>query len=149
MEPTMYRGDLVINQGWTSNYKIGDIVIWQLGTSPRVIHRIIQINGSRFLTKGDHNNANDQGLYQKYGHPHPEAWLSLNEIKSRVLLHFPKGGFPLIFAKEYPVISIIIVLGIQFLWVILWKKQQMDISEMAYTLISTLAVLFVAKFISS
>lgn len=65
MEPVLFRGDLIIATGWKyPNYEIGDIIMWRLGTSPIVVHRIIKINETRFLTKGDNNNADDIGLYR-------------------------------------------------------------------------------------
>ncbi|KAA6402822.1 MAG: hypothetical protein EZS28_001650 [Streblomastix strix] len=146
MEPVLFRGDLIIATGWKyPNYEIGDIIMWRLGTSPIVVHRIIKINETRFLTKGDNNNADDIGLYRLYGHPNPPSGLGLENIQSKVLVHFPKVGYPIMLAKENMIITVFVSLGLDYLWTTFWKKKKMSLGEMAYNVASTLAVLFIAK----
>ena len=67
MEPVFFRGDILIASGWKApNYQEGDIVMWQLEKSPMIVHRIIKrTEQNNYLTKGDNNQADDIGLYQK------------------------------------------------------------------------------------
>ncbi len=70
MEPTLYRGDLVVVRAIDpSTLQVGDIVIYNGSSIPGytrdvpIVHRIIDIlnvSGElRFITKGDNNPAND------------------------------------------------------------------------------------------
>ncbi|MFN8410869.1 MAG: signal peptidase I [Anaerolineales bacterium] len=80
MEPNYHTGDLVIVRK-TATYKIGDVVTYhdaEMGMY--VIHRIIAINQSQFLIKGDNNSWVD--AY------HP----SYDEIIGKQWLYIPKAG---------------------------------------------------------
>ena len=59
MEPTLSVNDLVFVRA-TGDYEVGDVVVYQSGSS-RVIHRIARIleDGS-VITKGDANNTEDE-----------------------------------------------------------------------------------------
>jgi len=68
MEPTLYRGDLVIVRSVdVSTLRVGDIIIfnasWYLSDVP-VVHRIVQIQNVsgelHFITKGDNNAGSDE-----------------------------------------------------------------------------------------
>jgi signal peptidase I len=70
MEPTLYRGDLVIVRAVdTRTLMVGDIIIFKsfTGSSTPIVHRIMQIQNVsgelRFYTKGD-NNAGPDTLYR-------------------------------------------------------------------------------------
>ncbi len=60
MEPTFYRGDILVLQGVPAGtLKVGDIIVFSPseGATP-VVHRIIKINGDgTFQTKGDANSG--------------------------------------------------------------------------------------------
>ena len=59
MEPKLHRGDLAIIRR-QSVYRAGDVVLYdsrELGT--KVLHRILRVEGSRFVLKGDNNSFRD------------------------------------------------------------------------------------------
>lgn len=57
MEPTLSVDDLIIVKSQDS-YEVGDVVVYQSG-SILVVHRIISMDGTTMVTKGDANNADD------------------------------------------------------------------------------------------
>ena len=64
MLPTLEPGDLVfLQKAGQTDIHIGDVIVYnppcsEVGTS--VIHRVIQIQGNGFITKGDNNDVTDQ-----------------------------------------------------------------------------------------
>ena len=68
MEPTLYRGDLVVVRGVIpESLQVGDIIIFQSSMSDvPVVHRIVDISHSggelQFTTKGDNNLTADPSL---------------------------------------------------------------------------------------
>ena len=62
MEPTLYSGDLVILHE-QPEYQVGDIVAYKV-TNGNVIHRIVGVEGERFILQGD-NNIPDAGEWME------------------------------------------------------------------------------------
>lgn len=60
MEPEFSKGDLLI-VGEPNELKINDIVVFEDGTS-LVVHRIIDIEDEKLITKGDANNVEDEPI---------------------------------------------------------------------------------------
>jgi len=58
MEPSFHRNDLVILRQ-ASDYQVGDIATYHHPDIGPVIHRIIAVEGDRFILKGDNNSWND------------------------------------------------------------------------------------------
>ena len=59
MEPKIHRGDLAVVRK-QSAYRVGDVVLYdsrELGT--KVLHRIVRVDGGRFVLKGDNNSFID------------------------------------------------------------------------------------------
>jgi signal peptidase I len=59
MEPGLHRGDLAIVRE-RSTYRVGDVVLYDsrdLGT--KVLHRIVRVEGNRFVLQGDNNDFLD------------------------------------------------------------------------------------------
>ena len=59
MEPGLHRGDLAVVRA-QSSYQPGDVVLYdsrELGT--KVLHRIVRVDGGRFVLKGDNNSFLD------------------------------------------------------------------------------------------
>ena len=59
MEPKLHRGDLAVVRA-QSSYRPGDVVLYdsrELGT--KVLHRIVRVEGRRFVLKGDNNTFLD------------------------------------------------------------------------------------------
>ena len=63
MDPTFYKGDMVIVMG-AGNYKVGDIVVFDSpGTAYPIIHRVNQVRGTGIISKGDNNPTTDEGRW--------------------------------------------------------------------------------------
>lgn len=59
MEPKIHRGDLAVVRQ-RSTYRVGDVVLYdsrELGS--KVLHRIVRVDGGRFVLKGDNNSFID------------------------------------------------------------------------------------------
>ena len=59
MEPKIHRGDLAVVRK-QSAYRVGDVVLYdsrELGS--KVLHRIVRVDGGRFVLKGDNNSFID------------------------------------------------------------------------------------------
>lgn len=61
MWPTLKKGDLVLIKGINdkSEINIGDIVVYQ-NPEGFTIHRIVEMNENKIVTKGDANNTSDK-----------------------------------------------------------------------------------------
>jgi signal peptidase len=79
MQPSMSGGDLVIVRDEPA-YSVGDVVAYDDPRHGRILHRIIEQRGDRFVVKGD-NNAGPDG-YQP----------SEDEIVGELWLHLPAVG---------------------------------------------------------
>ena len=80
MEPNFHNGDLVIVRQ-VSQYQVGDIITYHdavLGAY--IIHRVVEVEGGHFITKGDNNTWLDE--YQ------PTA----SEIIGKYWIYLPKVG---------------------------------------------------------
>lgn len=94
MEPTFYKGDLLVLQGIDPNeLKVGDIIVFSYpGGSTPVVHRIIKINpDGTFQTKGDNNIA--QLPFEKRIEP--------DQIHGKIILIIPFLGWVKIGVVEY------------------------------------------------
>ena len=50
------KGDIMVIRG-AKEYKLGDVIVFKVPfQSTPIIHRIIEIDGKNFATKGDHNS---------------------------------------------------------------------------------------------
>ncbi len=60
MDPTFYKGDMIIVSGRDPDVKVGDIIIFDVpDRSYPIIHRIYQITDQGIRTKGDNNPVSD------------------------------------------------------------------------------------------
>jgi signal peptidase I len=63
MDPTFYKGDMVIVMG-ASNYSVGDIVVFDSpGTTYPIIHRVNEVRPTGIISKGDNNPTTDEGRW--------------------------------------------------------------------------------------
>ncbi len=111
MEPTLSVNDLVFVRA-TGDYEVGDVVVYQSGSS-RVIHRITRIleDGS-VVTKGDANNTEDE--------PVPAE-----DVKGEMVGKVPVLGAAVRFLQTP--IGIIIVIAILILLINLsWRKEKKE-----------------------
>ena len=62
MEPTIYKGDIIIINTKDKNYKENDIITFRGKEGEFVTHRIIKIDDKTMITKGDNNNSEDDPI---------------------------------------------------------------------------------------
>lgn len=100
MEPTIKIGDDVLIE-ITKDIKIGDIVVFDNKENNNfIIHRVVKINETEVITKGDNNNAIDSAIPKE-------------DIIGKTLIIFPKlGKIQEFFRKPYifiPLVDVIII----------------------------------------
>lgn len=117
MEPTFYRGDVVLLEGVPpSEIKVGDVVVYRRPyTRYPIIHRvrdIIEYNGKRcFVIQGDNNWIHDFYPLDIKEFPYLKDYIGLAEgdllpcipqeaIEAKALLVFPKIGYPPLLVRE-------------------------------------------------
>lgn len=59
MEPTIYKGDMIIINTKEKDYKENDIITFRGKEGEFITHRIMSINNETMITKGDNNNTED------------------------------------------------------------------------------------------
>ena len=62
MEPTIYKGDIIIINTKDKDYKENDIITFRGKEGEFVTHRIIEIDDKTMITKGDNNNSEDDPI---------------------------------------------------------------------------------------
>ncbi len=88
MEPKIHQGDLVLARQ-RSAYGVGDVVLFYSPVLGRhVLHRIVAVDGDRFVTKGDHNGYRD-----------PERVLR-SRVQGEAALLFPGLGKPITWLRS-------------------------------------------------
>ncbi len=97
MEPTLKVNDLIIVKK-ENEYNVGDIIVYQ-DKNQLVCHRIVFIDDSIVITKGDYNNNNDLPI-------------NINQIKGKVIKNYHKIGYLIKQIKSPLGITIILLLGL-------------------------------------
>lgn len=77
MEPVLGVNDVILVRE-TGSYEVGDIVVYQSG-STLIVHRIIAKDGESIITRGDANNIAD-------------APIEISAVKGKVIAHIPAAG---------------------------------------------------------
>ena len=95
MSPALEVDDLVIVRA-RSSYEVGDVVVYQSGKD-LIVHRIIEINGSEIITKGDANQSADSPI-------------SISAIKGEVAVKLSGAGVVVNFLKM-PAVGIVLLIG--------------------------------------
>ena len=76
MEPTFYKGDMLIVYG-EKNVKVGDVVVFDVPDRQYpIIHRVYSMNNGLITTKGD-NNAGPDSWQTKKDNVHGKAILKI------------------------------------------------------------------------
>ncbi len=127
MEPSMYRGDILILIR-RPTIEIGDVVVYQIENEKiPIVHRISSIqtfkekNGKSktiFLSKGDNNKVDDRGLY-----PKNKIYLDESNIVGHVFASIPYSGFLTLLLNDYPVFKYSMI-GFMFIGVLLSKESK-------------------------
>lgn len=119
MEPTIHVGDMIVIDTTASDFKVGNVVTFTDDNGAFVTHRIIRIEEDLFITKGDNNNSEDEGIassrivgkYVKripnmgrvvaaFKNPFTMAMIFLIGILTCVLISTDKNGEPILSEDE-------------------------------------------------
>lgn len=115
MEPALQTGSLVFTDTRNKEPEVGDIVTYRL-EDIYVTHRVIDKEKGGFVTKGDANEASDQGLVRK------------EQIAGTVLFSIPLLGYAAVFIQRRAVFSMILLMISQeiFFLIIQWKGERRE-----------------------
>jgi signal peptidase I len=103
MEPRFHTGDLAILRA-APHYSVGEVVAYRSPTlKTTVMHRIVALDGQRFVFEGDNNSWRDPD--------HPTQDLLLGKLWLRV----PQGGKALAAAKSPLGLMVLCLIGAVFL----------------------------------
>lgn len=114
MEPTFYKGDLIIVKE-QSELAVDDIVVFEDNGS-LVVHRIVALDDETVTTKGDANNVEDDPI-------------SRTLVKGRVLFWIPYAGEVVSFLKTPLGTAGIIALAIALVEIPRRREKQADDEE--------------------
>ncbi len=89
MEPAIKTGGIVVIRP-SQSYGVGDVITFGKDTKTQIptTHRIVEIAGSSFITKGDANDTVDLALVKK------------SDVRGKVIFSLPYVGFILDFARK-------------------------------------------------
>ena len=115
MEPSFYRGDILLINWDNTVPTPGDIVVYKVVTQEiPIVHRVISVEltengGYKALTKGDNNPVNDRGLYER-----GDLFLNEKHILGRIRMFCPYVGIATILLNDYPMLKwgVLIIMGI-------------------------------------
>ena len=114
MEPTFYKGDLIIVKE-QDELAVDDIVVFVDGGS-LVVHRVVALDDETVTTKGDANNVADEPIFRSL-------------VKGRVLFWIPYAGEFVSFLKTPVGTAGIIALAIALVEIPRRREQQADSEE--------------------
>ena len=106
MEPLFHRGDILFITWDYTPPQSGDIVVFKVPSQEiPIVHRVIATqeleNGDyNCLTKGDNNEVNDRGLYER-----KQLWLTRDNLMGRIKGFLPYIGILTILLNDYPKIK--------------------------------------------
>uniref|UniRef100_A0A914C9F9 Signal peptidase complex catalytic subunit SEC11 n=2 Tax=Acrobeloides nanus TaxID=290746 RepID=A0A914C9F9_9BILA len=123
MEPAFHRGDLLmLTMDRDDPIRAGDITVFKIeGRDIPIVHRVIKVHeksgkdDSKFLTKGDHNQVDDRGLYAP-----GQYWLTPKDVVGRGKGFVPYVGMVTILMNDYPKLKYT-VLGLLGLFVLVHR----------------------------
>lgn len=101
MEPTIHVGDLIIINTKEVNYQESDIVTFYDVDGSFVTHRIVSINGTEMMTKGDNNNTEDDPT-------------EMDKVVGKYLFKISGAGKLLASFKSPFVLVMILIIGLLF-----------------------------------
>ncbi|ORX88398.1 signal peptidase I, partial [Basidiobolus meristosporus CBS 931.73] len=111
MEPAFYRGDLLFLSMSQEPVRVGDITVFKIeGRDIPIVHRVLKVHEEKgaketfLLTKGDHNQVNDNGVYNR-----GQLWITPKDIIGRVQGHMPYLGMVTILMNDYPQAKMILL----------------------------------------
>jgi signal peptidase len=123
MEPAFHRGDLLLlTHNREDPIRVGDITVFKIeGRDIPIVHRVIKVHETasgeiKFLTKGDHNQVDDRGLYAP-----GQYWLTDKDVVGRGTGFVPYVGMVTILMNDYPKLKYT-VLGLLGLFVLIHRE---------------------------
>lgn len=108
MEPELSVDDVIVVRE-QDQYQVDDVVVFQ-SSGALVVHRIIQMNGDKVVTKGDANNVNDDEM-------------DVGKIKGKVVSHVDKLG-GLVRVMKSPAVSVSLLAAAVFLLERSYRKEK-------------------------
>ena len=98
MRPTIDQGSIIMVQE-AETYSKGDIISFSKDNNPYMVttHRIDEVKGSNYITKGDANNAPDPGT------------VSSRNVIGKVVFRLPYLGYPITFSRTKAGYAVLIV----------------------------------------
>lgn len=109
MQPVIQVGDLLIIKE-QREYRVDDIITYRSNNS-LITHRVIGIDGSKILTKGDSNNVADEPIQASI-------------VEGRVVLRVPRLGKLILFLKTPFGVLLLVLAAILILEVPFWGGQK-------------------------
>ncbi|CAG8490523.1 6383_t:CDS:2 [Funneliformis caledonium] len=111
MEPAFYRGDLLFLGMPDEPLRVGDICVFKIpGRDVPIVHRVIKLHDEKesekqfILTKGDNNQVDDRGLYNK-----GQLWIHREHIIGKVRGFLPYIGIITILMNDYPQLKYVLI----------------------------------------
>ena len=104
MEPSFHRGDILLLEMMNPPFSSGDIPVFSIeGKDIPIVHRSISVHAGEaeeslaILTKGDNNNLDDRGLYNRGQH-----FIAPKNMIGRARGFIPYFGMIPVWAADYP-----------------------------------------------
>lgn len=94
MYPSFEVNDIIIINK-KSQYEIGDIITYDYNNQYLITHRIVKICDEGFITKGDYNNCEDEGI------------VNFENVKGKIILIINKKAQVSVFI----IVTIVILIG--------------------------------------
>ncbi|KNE72507.1 signal peptidase I [Allomyces macrogynus ATCC 38327] len=118
MEPAFGRGDLLFLAKPSTDFQVGDIVVYTLeGREIPIVHRVLNVHTSLdgdakqyLLTKGDNNRASDYALYGEY--QPGKLWITNDEVVGKVYGYAPYVGYLTIAMTDIPQLKVMLLGGL-------------------------------------
>uniref|UniRef100_A0A0A9XIU4 Signal peptidase complex catalytic subunit SEC11 n=2 Tax=Lygus hesperus TaxID=30085 RepID=A0A0A9XIU4_LYGHE len=110
MEPTFYRGDILMLSNRNCVYEVGDILVFEAADKEiPIVHRILEIAQDSFgkkhyLTKGDNNQHSDTSLYRS-----GKRWLPHERTLGKIVGCIPYLGYLTLFLTEHLVLKCLLI----------------------------------------
>jgi len=111
MEPGFHRGDILFLELMSPPFSAGDIPVFSIeGKEIPIVHRSISVhsgsapNSMSMLTKGDNNNLDDRGLYNR-----GQNFVQPKNLIGRVRGFIPHFGMITIWVNDYPWLKIVLL----------------------------------------
>lgn len=96
MQPAISAGSLILVSK-AESYRLGDVITYSRGRT-LTTHRLVEIRGQEFITKGDANQATDSTTVKK------------EQILGKLVLAVPYLGYPVSFTKSLPGLILVVVI---------------------------------------